>query len=201
MRKHGRVPNDSSRPEFWDVRYATGETPWDFHGVPATLKAFLKTSQAENVLIPGCGPAYELRAFHEAGWKVTAIDFSPVAVERARSELGALASHVVQGDFFTHDFGSRHFDVIYERTFLCALPPNLWPTYVKRMRQLLRPRGKLVGIFLYGDQAESPPYPLSPEKVRELFKEKFSLMKTLPVSDSLPMFANNERWQEWVLRG
>jgi len=26
---------DSSRPEFWDVRYETGQTPWDFHGVPA----------------------------------------------------------------------------------------------------------------------------------------------------------------------
>ena len=107
---------DSSRPEFWDVRYAAGETPWDFHGVPAALKAFLKTSQTGNVLIPGCGAGYEVRAFHEAGWKVTAIDFSPVAVERARSQLGALAKRVVQGDFFTHDFGSRHFDVIYERT-------------------------------------------------------------------------------------
>lgn len=191
--------NDSSRPEFWDMRYAAGETPWDFHGVPAALKEFLKTSQAGSVLIPGCGAAYEVRAFHEADWKVTAIDFSRVAVERARSELGALASRVVQGNFFTHDFGSQHFDVIYERTFLCALPPDLWPAYVNRMTQLLRPGGKLVGIFLYGEQAEPPPYPLNPEKARELFKEKFSLAKTSPVSDSLPMFAGNERWHEWAL--
>jgi len=190
---------DSSRPEFWDVRYAAGETPWDFHGVPAALKAFLKTSQTGNVLIPGCGAGYEVRAFHEAGWKVTAIDFSPVAVERARSQLGALAKRVVQGDFFTHDFGSRHFDVIYERTFLCALPPDLWPAYVKRVTQLLRAGRKLVGIFLYGEQAEPPPYPLSPKKARELFKEKFSLAKSLPVLDSLPMFADNERWHEWAL--
>ncbi len=90
---------DSSRPEFWDVRYAAGDTPWDFHGVPAALKAFLKESEPGSVLIPGCGAAYEVRAFHKAGWEVIAIDFSPVAVERARSELGALASCVVQGDF------------------------------------------------------------------------------------------------------
>jgi SAM-dependent methyltransferase len=193
-------PDHSSRPEFWDARYATGETPWDFHGVPAALKAFLKTSGAGSVLIPGCGAGYEVRTFHEAGWQVTAIDFSPVAVERARSELGVLESCVVQGDFFAHDFG-RNFDVIYERTFLCALPPDLRPAYVDRMTQLLRPGGKLVGIFLYGEQAEPPPYPLSSEKARELFKEKFSLVKTLPVLDSLPMFAGNERWQEWLLRG
>jgi SAM-dependent methyltransferase len=191
--------NDSGRPEFWDVRYASGETPWDFHGVPATLKEFLKTSQPGSVLIPGCGAGYEVRAFHEAGWKITAIDFSPVAVERARSELGALARLVMQADFFTHDFGTERFDVIYERTFLCALPPDLWSAYIKRMTQLLRPGGKLVGIFLYGDQAEPPPYPLTPEKARELFKEKFSLVNSSPVSDSLPMFAGNERWQEWTV--
>jgi SAM-dependent methyltransferase len=191
--------SDSSRPEFWDVRYAAGETPWDFHGVPAALREFLETAQAGSVLIPGCGAAYEVRVFHEAGWKVTAIDFSPAAVERARSELGALASRVVQGDFFTHDFGSRHFDVIYERTFLCALPPDLWAAYVKRMSQLLRVGGKLVGIFLYGEEQDPPPYPLSQEKARELFKGKFSLVQTSPVSDSLRIFAGNERWHEWML--
>jgi hypothetical protein len=194
-----RVPQDSSRPAFWDVRYASGETPWDFHGVPAALKAFLKTSHAGSVLIPGCGLAYEVRAFDEAGWKVTAIDFSPVAVKRARSELGPLADRVVRTDFFKHDFGSQRFDLIYERTFLCALPPVLWPVYVKRMRQLLHPGGKLAGIFLYGDRTEPPPYPLTPAKASELFGKNFSLIKTLPVTDSLPLFAGNEYWQEWVL--
>ncbi len=193
--------NNSSRPEFWDVRYAAGQTPWDFHGVPAALREFLETSQPGSVLIPGCGAGYEVRAFDETGWKVTAIDFSPVAVERARSELGALASSLVQGDFFTHDFGTQRFDVIYERTFLCALPPTLWPAYVERMAQLLRPNGKLMGIFLYGGEEDPPPYPLNNDKARELFKEKFSLVKSAPVPDSLPLFAGNERWQEWALTG
>jgi len=198
MREQETESNDSSRPEFWDVRYACGETPWDFHGVPAALKAFLKESRPGTVLIPGCGAAYEVRAFHEAGWRIAAIDFSPVAVKRARSELGRLANCVVQGDFFTHDLGADRFDVIYERTFLCALPPELWPAYVNRMAQLLRPDGKLVGIFLYGEEKDPPPYPLSAEKASELFRQKFSLMKNVPVSDSLPIFQGNERWQEWV---
>jgi SAM-dependent methyltransferase len=190
---------DSSRPEFWNVRYASGETPWDFHGVPAALNAFLKQSQPESVLIPGCGAAYEVRAFHETGWNVTAIDFSRVAVERARSELETLANCVVQGDFFTHDFCGKRFDVIYERTFLCALPSRLWPAYVDRMTELLRPNGKLVGIFLYGEEYEPPPYPLNADKARELLEGSFSLIKTLPVSDSLPLFAGKEFWQEWLL--
>jgi len=194
-----QASQDSSHPEFWDARYARGETPWDFHGVPAALKAFLKTSPTGSALIPGCGSAYEVRAFDEAGWKVTAIDFSPIAVERARSQLGSLSDRVVQDDFFTHDFGSQRFDLIYERTFLCSLPPNLWPAYVKRTTQLLRHGGKIAGIFLYGDEAEPPPYPLTPAKANELLGENFFLIKTLPVTDSLPLFAENERWQEWVL--
>jgi len=194
-----QASQDSSHPEFWDARYARGETPWDFHGVPAALKAFLKTSPTGRALIPGCGSAYEVRAFDEAGWKVTAIDFSPIAVERARSQLGSLSDRVVQDDFFTHDFGSQRFDLIYERTFLCLLPPNLWPAYVKRTTQLLRHGGKIAGIFLYGDEAEPPPYPLTPAGANELLGENFSLIKTLPVTDSLPLFAENERWQEWVL--
>jgi SAM-dependent methyltransferase len=164
------------------------------------LKEFLQTPRAGCALIPGCGSAYEVRAFDEAGWKVTAIDFSPIAVERARSELGELADRVVQDDFFEHNFGSQRFDLIYERTFLCALPPDLWPAYVTRVRQLLTPGGKLAGIFLYGGQGEPPPYPLTSAKASELFGKNFSLLKTVPVMDSLPLFAGNERWQEWTIK-
>jgi hypothetical protein len=118
---------------------------------------------------------------------------------RARSELGALAKCIVHGDFFTHDFGGQRFNVVYERTFLCALPVDLWPPYIQRTTQLLRPNGKLVGIFLYGQQTDPPPYPLSPETASALFRDKFSLIKTAPISDSLPLFAGKERWQEWLV--
>ena len=168
--------------------------------MPTTLQAFLKTSNAGSVLIPGCGLAYEVRAFDQAGWEVMAIDFSSVAVNRARSELGELVNRVVQDDFFKHDFGSQRFDLIYERTFLCALPPDLWTAYVKRVRQLLRPSGKLAGIFLYGGQADPPPYPLTQTKASELLGKSFSLIKTQPVTDSMPLFAGNERWQEWTIK-
>jgi hypothetical protein len=107
---------------------------------------------------------------------------------------------VVLGDFFNHDFGAQQFDMIYERTFLCALPPNLWPHYANRMAQLLRPGGRLAGIFLYGDESEPPPYPLTEAKAQELFEVKFSPLRCVAVEDSLPLFAGKERWQEWELK-
>ena len=190
--------SDSSRREFWDSRFAAGKMPWDCHGVPDKLKTYLSRRKPGHALIPGCGSAYEVAAFHAAGWSATAIDFSPVAVERAKSLLGSLGKLVVMGDFFKHVFDQSSFDVVYERTFLCALPPQLWPDYAARMRQLIRPGGKLVGFFLYGEESEPPPYPLTTAQADELFGRDYILTQDKPVNDSLPVFAGKERWQEWT---
>jgi SAM-dependent methyltransferase len=192
--------SDSNRPEFWTVRYAAGKTPWDFGGVPSTLKSFLqRSSNPGKILIPGCGSGYELQAFHAAGYDVSAIDFSPAAVDQARRVLGPLAERVILGDFFTHDFGQRRFDLIYERTFLCSMTPSRWPDYVNRMADLLLPGGKLIGVFLYGQLSSSgPPFPLTEPEAEQLFNKRFKLTQGEAMTDSLPLFRDMEKWQEWL---
>lgn len=189
---------DSSRPEFWNTRFAAGKMPWDAQGVPDRLKKFLSQGRPGRVLIPGCGSAYEVAAFHAAGWSVTAIDFSPEAVKRARSFLGSLGNLVVLGDFFQHPLGESSFDMVYERTFLCALPPRMWKDYARRMRELIRPDGKLAGLFLFGDEPEPPPCPLTMATATDLFGRDFVLVREEAITDSLPVFAGKERWQEWT---
>ena len=151
-----------------------------------------------RAFIPGCGSGYEVKAFHAAGWQVMAIDFSPIAVERAKGLLGPLGELVVLGDFFKYPLDGSSFDLVYERTFLCALPPKSWEDYAARMRQLIHPGGKLVGFFLYGEESEPPPYPLTSTHAVELFERDFILTQDDSVSDSLPVFAGKERWQEWT---
>ena len=191
---------DSAHPDFWTIRYAAGKTPWDFGGVPAALKSFLASSSAPGrVLIPGCGSGYEVQAFHAAGYDVTAIDFSPAAVDQAKRVLGALAEKVIHGDFFTYDFGQRRFDLIYERTFLCSMTPSRWPEYVNRMAELLSPGGRLIGVFLYGQRSSSgPPFPLTEREAEHLFKKRFERVRSEAMTDSLPLFRDMERWQEWL---
>lgn len=196
-----------SHPEFWNSRYRSGKTPWDFGGVPAALQAYLrpgppgtKPAVRSRVLIPGCGSGYEIKAFAEAGYDVTAIDIAPAAVERARQVVGpALARHIVTGDFFQHDFAAASFDVIYERTFLCAFPPDRRPAWRDRIATLLKDHGFLVGYFFYEDPVleEGPPYGFARGTAEELFARHFLLGKDEPVTDSLPVFAGRERWQEW----
>jgi SAM-dependent methyltransferase len=191
---------DSTQPDFWTVRYARGRTPWDFGGVPAAVKLFLASSSPPgSVLIPGCGSGYEVQAFHAAGYDVTAIDFSPAAVDQAKQILGVLAERVLLGDFFAYDFGPRCFDLIYERTFLCSMPPSRRPDYANRVADLLSTRGRLIGIFLYAEQsAPGPPYPLTEKQAERLFANQFRLVRSELVTDSLPLFRGMERWQEWL---
>ena len=194
-------PSDSAVPAFWNQRYATGETPWTLHAIPRTLRSFVKRTRARGrLLIPGCGTDHEVIQFLQtAGFDVIAIDFSMVAVNQIRKALGNFGGKIIHGDFCKFDFPSR-FDLIYERTFLCALHPRKWRQYSKRVAQLLRPRGKLVGVFFYGTEPDPPPYPLSETKAAEIFGKHFRLTRDVKVSDSVAMFAGMERWQEWQLR-
>jgi SAM-dependent methyltransferase len=194
------IEDDSSRTQFWVKRWECGKLPWDLGYVPPNLVSFLtRTGFAPaRVLIPGCGTGYEVRAFHEAGYDVTAIDFSEPAVAHAREVLGPLGNKVVQGNFFKHDFSGQRFALIYERGFLCSLPTERWPDYAARMAELLLPGGRLAGLFLYGDEPEPPPFPLTEETAAALFGKSFQLVHVEPAApDTVPVYRGLERWQEW----
>lgn len=197
----GRVNDSPSRPNFWNTRYEAGRTPWDLGGVPKPLERYLAAhpGKGARVLIPGCGSGYEIAAFAAAGYSVTAIDFSPPAVALARANLGApLAERIVEGDFFTHDFADAPFDLVYERTFLCALPPDMWPKIVARTASLLAPSGTLAGIYFLGEKEDGPPFGLASDESTRLFDARFVLAAdhAIPAEESLPLFAGRERWQE-----
>mgnify|MGYP003676414832 CR=1 FL=1 len=191
---------DSARCEFWEERYQANATPWDTHGVPSPTLEFLRqTALSGSVLIPGCGPAYEVQAFHDFGWRCLAIDFAPTTVQKAQQRLGPLASCVRQADFFQDDLGGP-FDLIHERTFLCALPISRRADYIKRVAQLLRRGGHLAGCFYYGEDMDGPPFPLATAEALSLFKAHFELLEDRPIppAQSLPTFAGFERWQTWL---
>jgi SAM-dependent methyltransferase len=193
---------DPTQPDFWSQRYVSERTPWQLDGVPKRLSKFIRSLRpGGNVLIPGCGQDYRtIDAFHGAGHRVTAIDFSPIAVDATKKALPAVADGIILGDFFTYNFEAVPFDLVYERTFLCSLPPRLWKHYATRVAELLCPRGIFAGFFLYGKESDPPPYPLNESKATEILAGRFNLKKSEPVSDSLSIFAGQEKWQEWQKR-
>ena len=194
------MAQDSSIPDFWETRYRSLATPWDAGQAPTMLAEFLHGRPPVGpVLIPGCGSGYEVRAFCEAGWDVTGIDFSLTAVERARDNCGPWADRVQLADFFNYFQQQTDFSLIYERTFLCALPRQRWAAYVRRVTELLRPGGRLVGFLFFDDNAKGPPFGLLPGQQVELFGPAFTLVeeRSVPADQSVAVLAGRERWQMW----
>ena len=194
------MAQDSGRPAFWDERYLGGVTPWDAGGVPPRLRKWLTTQTPMRILVPGCGSGYEVRLFAEVGHDVLGIDFSDAAVQAARRRLGALAQRVRQADFFALEEGA--FDLVYERTFLCALPPRLRPAWAERVAGLVRPRGWLAGFFFFDDNVKGPPFGISARALHELLAPAFELTEdeAIPAAQSVPVLAGKERWQVWERR-
>ena len=196
---------DPNHPEFWDERFEQGFTPWNRGAVPQDLQDYVQQIQqalpsSPVCLIPGCGHAHELGFLSEAGWQVTAIDFSPAAVATAKTQLSQWADRIVQADFFSYT-PNLPLSVIYERAFFCALPPTQRSAVVARWAQLLASGGQLIGYFLLDDadnaSKKGPPFRAHPSEFFALMQNDFVLVEDKEVSDSLAVFEGKERWQVW----
>jgi SAM-dependent methyltransferase len=135
----------------------------------------------------------------ELGHDVLAIDFSDAAIDAARRELGPLASRVSKADFFDFEAG-QPFDLVYERAFLCALPRQRWHDWSVKIAQLVRPGGRLAGLFYFDDNERGPPFGISRARLAELLQSSFLLSEDESISPehSLPVFKGKERWQAWT---
>lgn len=200
---------DPAATAFWDERFAAGFTPWDAGGVPPPFARWLQAlgpGRGRRVLVPGCGAAYEVAALDAAGFAVTAIDYAAAAVARARVVLGAaLAERVLrQADFF--DFDAAPFDFVYERAFLAALPPALWPRWAQRLAQVLAPAGRVAGLFVLEatlpEPRRGPPFVTTSAELHALLAGAFTLVDEAAVApaESIAVFAGRERWMDWQRR-
>ena len=188
---------DPNSPSFWDERFERGFTPWDRGGVPDALADFVaRQARPLRTLIPGCGAAYELAFLSEAGWDVTAIDFSPCAVATARAAVGEWGDRVLEADFFKWE-AVHPIELIYERAFLCALPRVMWPQVVARWAGRLAPGKLLAGFFFFDEVVKGPPFGISAAELNALMTPCFVCIDDAPAGDSIPVFQGKERWQLW----
>src|SRR5215217_6530582 len=89
-RRHGgerRPGNDVAR---WDQRYSEQESLWP-RDPNATVAEVVGPMVPGRALDLGAGEGRHATWLARRGWKVTAVDFSAVAIERARATSGAAA--------------------------------------------------------------------------------------------------------------
>lgn len=199
--------------EDWNERYVTDHTPWDLGSVAPPFVALMKEERfpSGKLLVPGCGRGYEAIYFARHGFAVTACDFS----QQACAEMQAMADRaevplqVECGDFF--NLPQRYagaFDYMLEQTFFCAIPPEKRPDYVKAAAHLLKPGGRLFGVFFQFDDEhagregaeaeEGPPFGTSMDELRHLFRPMFRIDALEWCDSSHPRRTNEELWAEFV---
>jgi trans-aconitate methyltransferase len=194
---------DPATPAFWDARFQADFTPWDRGGVPTDFARFVAAHAPMKTLIPGCGNAHEISLLLSQDWDVTAIDFSPEAVKRARDSLikrnATVDAHkrIVEADFFAAAWQARQFECVYECAFLCALPHHLRQAWASQMAAIIPPGGLLAGYFFFDASEKGPPFGISEEALAQLLGEHFRVVENRAPLDSISVFVNRERWMVW----
>jgi len=185
-------------PEHWEALYLEGRMPWDAGGVPAELETFVDAGPiGRQVLVPGCGSAYEAARLAGAGSQVLAVDFSAAAVARARAVTAGSGAVILQADFFELD--GRRYDLIYERAFMCSLMPDRRLDWARQCARLLQPGGRLAGLFFTDAEAsDGPPFGITDADLQTLLSRWFLRLEDRASTGSLPVFVDRERWQVWA---
>lgn len=112
-----------SRPKYitiadWDAAYREGTPPWDA-GVPhAELARVLdeRHLRPQTVLEIGCGTGADAILLARRRFEVTAVDCSPIALERARlrAEQQDALIRFVLADIFEFARSAGQFDLVYD---------------------------------------------------------------------------------------
>ncbi|PCI35223.1 MAG: SAM-dependent methyltransferase [Flavobacteriaceae bacterium] len=162
---------------FWDAKYQSSHLGWDLGEISPPLKAYIDQLEDKNadILVPGAGNGYEVAYLHQQGFKnVTVVEISKQPLLNLQQRIPDFPKeHLVLLDFFEHD---GCYDLIFEQTFFCALTPLLRESYVMQMHSLLKPSGKIVGLFFdFPLEVDGPPFGGSLQEYQQLFSRKFNI--------------------------
>lgn len=149
---------------YWTNRYKEKLTGWDI-GYPSTLIiTYIDQLKDKNlkILIPGAGNGYEAEYIYKNDFEnIYVLDISelPLSSFKQRNPEFPM-NQLLHENFFSH---IGIYDLIIEQTFFCSLVPTEVnrTAYFKKMSDLLKPKGKLVGLwfnFPLSDDTEKRPF-------------------------------------------
>ena len=160
---------------YWSSRYKNQQTGWDIGDPSGPLIHLFEKIEDKNlkILIPGCGNAYAADYLFQKGFRnVSIMDVSiePLNVFRERNN-DFPEHHILHENFFNH---KGQYDLIIEQTFFCAIDPEMRQDYVKKCHELLKEKGKLIGVLFDREFIGGPPFGGNKRDYLKLFKSHFS---------------------------
>lgn len=162
----------------WNSCYSSGETPWERGRATPVLADVMARHGGVfhgRVLVPGCGLGHDARWLAERGMKVTGADIAPLAIEKAKALDAEKRVDFRLVDLFAlPDDMLESFDLVWEHTCLCALPPDMRERYVTGVKSALKSDGMVAGVFYMNPDLdageEGPPFGISVEELEGLWR-------------------------------
>ncbi|MEN0004597.1 MAG: SAM-dependent methyltransferase [Bacteroidota bacterium] len=165
---------------YWTNRYVNQQTGWDMGHVSPPIKEYFDQVKDKDlrILIPGAGNSYEAEYLFQKGFHNThIIDIAqpPLANFQARVP-NFPKEQIIHDDFFQH---RGTYDILVEQTFFCAIDydPTTRQAYASQVAALLKPGGKLVGLWFKHPLTENASRPFGGSKAEYLgyFQEQFEM--------------------------
>jgi thiopurine S-methyltransferase len=167
--------NPVEKSSYWSSRYQKNEIGWDCGGITTPIKEYIDQLSKKDIqiLIPGCGNAYEAEYLWFNGFKNTfVLDFAPEALALFAERVPDFPKdQLIIEDFFQHE---KRYDLILEQTMFCAINPNQRLEYAKKTSDLLKENGKLVGVLFNRTFDGGPPFGGSKDEYLAIFSPYFS---------------------------
>jgi SAM-dependent methyltransferase len=129
--------------EFWDATYAERQTIWS--GQPnAQLLAEVTDLSPGSALDVGCGEGADAVWLAQCGWDVTAVDISPLALDRARAhaaDAGVSVTFEVR-DLISAPPSPASYDLVSAQFFQLADPER--SIFMRGLGDAVKPGGQLL---------------------------------------------------------
>ncbi len=175
--------NKVDSPTFWENIYLDNDAGWDLDGVTPVFEQLSHSLTKGTICIVGCGRGYDAVQFAIQGFNVTAVDFAPTAIADLRklAKSASVQIEILQTDIFslpeTHAFT---FDYLIEQTCFCAIHPSRRKEYESLANTILKPNGKLIGLWFPLNKTPEeggPPWGTTIEEVKSLFNYGWKIEK------------------------
>ena len=173
----------------WEQHYVESFTPWDKGEPSPGLVDFLgRQSLQGRIVVPGCGMGHDVRAIAAGNpdAEVIGLDIAPTAVSRADGVSKVGGERFEVGDWFqTPEWLAGSCDWVWEHTCFCAIDPAWRNDYVDASVRVLKPEGKLLGVFYldpydeeHSEDSGEPPFGVKLAKLEEMFGSAYDILES-----------------------
>ena len=188
----------------WKRRYDSLQTPWDLGAPHPELAARIARSERtlspeperRRALVPGCGRAHDAIGLARHGWQVTAIDWVASLETDIQRELSPSGGRFLAMDAL-HLQTTPAWDLLFDHTFFCALPPERREEYGRWARKVVAVGGRLVALVFPVDRPVDlggPPFPMTTDDLARALGKRFELQADEPVAHPGAGRGWPERW-------